>query len=223
MAINSLKMLSISELEDVMNDIYLKTDESKIPWNIPEIPEQLIALLKNYQIKDRKTLEIGCGLGHYSLWLAGKGFDVTGIDVSSIAVQNAVKKAKDHKLKCRFITGGFPETKELSGEKFDFIFDWEVLHHIGFGDRGNYFRKVADLLNEHGFYYSVSFNEKDPFPGGTGKIRRTHMGTTLYFASLNELEDQLNAHFDFVFIRTEIIAGRQNPHVANTFLARKKS
>lgn len=50
-----------------------------------------------------KVLDIGCGAGRHSLYLQGKGFDVTGIDNSPLAVKvtrlRGLKKSKVMSIK----------------------------------------------------------------------------------------------------------------------------
>lgn len=41
-------------------------------------------------------LDVGCGKGRYSIQLASKGFDVTGIDISEHSITKALKKENDH-------------------------------------------------------------------------------------------------------------------------------
>ena len=38
-------------------------------------------------IAQRGVLDVGCGAGRHSLYLQGKGFDVTGIDISPLAIK----------------------------------------------------------------------------------------------------------------------------------------
>jgi 2-polyprenyl-3-methyl-5-hydroxy-6-metoxy-1,4-benzoquinol methylase len=46
----------------------------------------------NYIKKDSKILEIGCGLGHDALFLKNEGFNVTGLDVSKVALKELKDK-----------------------------------------------------------------------------------------------------------------------------------
>lgn len=47
----------------------------------------------------KQLLEIGCGTGHWSEYFSGKGFDVTGVDIS----EKMIKKADEKNIpNCRF-------------------------------------------------------------------------------------------------------------------------
>jgi len=51
-----------------------------------------------------KILDLGCGYGIESLYLANLGFDVTGIDINNEAIKYARKKAHNKK-NIKFICG----------------------------------------------------------------------------------------------------------------------
>jgi cyclopropane fatty-acyl-phospholipid synthase-like methyltransferase len=107
-------------------------------------------------------------------------------------------------------------------EKFDFAYDWEVLHHIFPEDRPTYIRNVVSLLNPNGLYFSVSFSEKDPQFGGTGKFRKTHLGTTLYFSSESEIRDLLSPYFVVKELKTIEISGKFGSHYAVSAFSEKR-
>lgn len=76
---NIITETSISE-EDVMNISYLFRSYKQMP----KIEQKALQLVKG------KVLDIGCGAGAHTLYLQNKGFNVTGIDISTNAI-NACK------------------------------------------------------------------------------------------------------------------------------------
>ena len=66
---------------------------------------------------------------------------------------------------------------------WDFAYDWGMLHHILPEQRHKYIEGVYRILNPKGKYLSVCFSEKDAGFGGSGKYRKTRLGTVLYFSS----------------------------------------
>ena len=51
------------------------------------------------------ALDLGCGEGADALWLAGQGWDVTGVDWSDVALERARRAARDAGLGARFVQG----------------------------------------------------------------------------------------------------------------------
>ena len=56
------------------------------PWDIGKPDFNLIETVVQKSINNRKALDIGCGTGDNSIWLAQKHFQVTGTDISEIAI-----------------------------------------------------------------------------------------------------------------------------------------
>ena len=52
--------------------------------------------------KPLKILDIGCGAGFFSILLAAKGYDVTGIDLTESMIEEAVSLAAEEKSNARF-------------------------------------------------------------------------------------------------------------------------
>lgn len=53
--------------------------------------------------KTKRILDIGCGTGRHAIELAGRGYDVTGIDLSAAQIKRAIEKAKKEDLHINFI------------------------------------------------------------------------------------------------------------------------
>ena len=205
-----------------MDGIYKEMPLGKVPWNIETPPDALVELVKNGKVKRCRTVDLGCGAGHYVIYLASVGFDVTGIDVSSTAIGIAKENAKKKGIKCNFLVadvlGGLEEVKET----FNFAYDWELLHHIFPEKRKKYVENVHRILGPRGKYLSVCFSEKDPQFGSSGRYRETPLGTILYFSSEDELRDLFRPYFSIIELRTIEIRGKFAPHLANyAFMERK--
>jgi len=56
-------------------------------WSDLRVPGELKQLLKANQ--PSFCLELGCGLGRYSRYIANQGVEATGIDFSSVAINKA--------------------------------------------------------------------------------------------------------------------------------------
>ena len=206
-----------------MERIYRKTPLNEIPWNIDIPPDVLVGLVESGKVKPCKTIDLGCGTGNYSIYLARVGFDVTGIDNSPTAIKIAQENAKKKGVKCNFLVANVLGNLDGLTEKFDFAYEWELLHHIFPEQRRIYIEKVYRLLNTGGKYLSVCFNENDTGFGGSGKYRETRFSNVLYFSSEDELRDLFEPYFNIKILKTIEIRGKPNSHLANyTFLERKR-
>ena len=199
-----------------MNSIYRRMALGDIPWNIETPPKELVALMENGIIPSGKVIDLGCGAGNYSRYLAGQGFEVTGVDISSEAIKIAVSRAESEGLACRFICA------DLSGdlpadfpEGFDFALEWEVLHHIYPEQRSKYVGNVHKLLKPGGKYLSVCFHENNTTFEGKGKYRKTRIGTLLYFSNEEELRDLYFPYFRIFELQAIEIEGKSGRHLVN--------
>jgi methyl halide transferase len=205
-----------------MDEIYKDMPLDRIPWNLTEPPEMLIKAVESGKIKPCKAVDLGCGAGNYSIWLASHGFDVTGIDISEHAIKHANDLAAEKNVVCDFVAADLlSDLSEYHG-KFDLAYDWEVLHHIFPVDRAKYIHNVHDLLKPDAMYLSICFSEKDPDFGGEGKIRKTPLGTELYFSSEEELKELFEPLFHINELTTDEIKGKYGHHLVNAAWLRYK-
>jgi 2-polyprenyl-3-methyl-5-hydroxy-6-metoxy-1,4-benzoquinol methylase len=199
-------------IKDQMEKIYNDLPPSEIPWNIETPPEALKSIVTGGKVKPCKTIDLGCGTGNYAIYMASQGFDVTGIDISSTAIEFAKKSANQRGIKCNFtVADVLGELNDILG-KFDFAFDWELLHHILPSDREKYVNNVYHLLNPGGLYLSVCFSENNTQFGGEGKYRTTPLNTTLYFSSEEEMRNLFKSLFIIEELNTIEIKGKFGPH-----------
>jgi SAM-dependent methyltransferase len=205
-----------------MDEIYKRMPPGDIPWNIQEPPQALVELVETGVVRPCKAIDLGCGAGNYAIYLATKGFDVTGVDISSTAVSIAEENAKQKGIRCHFIVANVLGELDEIRETFDFALDWELLHHIFPKDRKKYVGNVYKKLTSEGSYLSVCFSEKDQQFGGSGKYRGTRLGTLLYFSSETELRKLFEPYFVIQDLRTIQIGGKHIPHTAVYAFMRKK-
>jgi len=175
----------------------------------------LVQAVATEQIKPCRVVDLGCGAGNYSVWLAQQGFDVTGIDISPRAIEHARILARHKDASCRFIVSDLLDELTDYHGSFDLALDWEVLHHIFPKHREQYTQNVYHLLRPGGRYLSICFSESDPAFGGKGKFRQTPLGTTLYFSSEDELRKLFGTIFVVLDLSTVEVPGKHAPHMVN--------
>ncbi len=204
------------------NQIYSEQSPDIIPWNSLELPIAIYELINNKTIEPCKAIDIGCGLGNYSRELSRMGFEMTGVDFSSIAIDKAQKLAEAEKLSIEFLIADF--TKELSMDlsNFDFAFDYGLLHHVYPEQREKYTNNVAKLLNKNAYYLSIAFNEEDTYFEGKGKYRETPTGSVLYFSNTFEIRRLFSPLFQILDLKNMTIPGKNGNHRAYYAFMQKK-
>jgi SAM-dependent methyltransferase len=207
-----------------IDEIYQKTPLELIPWDIETPPEALVALVESRIVTPCRAIDLGCGVGNYAVWLARRGFEVTGVDSAPTAIKRAKENATKKGVECTFLIADvLGDLEDVTGT-FDFAYDWELLHHIFPQQRHQYVANVHRLLNPKAKYLSLCFNEKDPAFGGVGKYRRTPLGTVLYFSSESELRALFDSHFTILDLRTIEVHSKSASHLASySFMERKEA
>jgi SAM-dependent methyltransferase len=212
---------SALERQAQMDEIYEKLPPEAIPWNTETPPKLLVELVEKKQIIPGKTLDLGCGAGNYAIYLATHGFDVTGIDISPVAIKLAQKNAKRKKVDVEFKVADLLGDLVSLKTGFDFMYDWNVLHHLFPEQRMTYVEKVAGLLKKGGIYLSVCFHESDPQFGGKGKYRTTDVGTRLYFSNQEEMKKLFESRFQIIENKIIEVPAKTGYHVENYFLLKR--
>lgn len=67
-----------------------------------------------------RVLDVGCGEGADSIWLAAGGWDVTGLEVSGVALERAAGHARDAGVSVRWVHAGLTEAA-LAPASFDLV------------------------------------------------------------------------------------------------------
>jgi Thiopurine S-methyltransferase (TPMT) len=68
------------------------------PWDTGQPEPLLIEFVTSGRVTPGRTLEVGSGTATNSIWLAERGFDVLGVDVSPLAVERAHSKMEERGL-----------------------------------------------------------------------------------------------------------------------------
>ena len=205
-----------------MDEIYRSLSLDEIPWNRETPPALLIELLDSGKVKPCKAVDLGCGAGNYAIYLAQRGFEVTGVDFSTTAIKIAGENAQKQNVKCVFLIADVIDGLTEINQHWDFAYEWGLLHHILPEKRKKYVNNVWQILNPEGKYLYLCFSEKDKGFEGSGNYRNTQFGSTLYFSSEDELRDLFSPEFRIIDLRTVEIAGKFEPHIFNYVFMEKK-
>ena len=117
------------------------------PWDSGVPPPQLVAVVEGSDaLLPEKALDLGCGTGTNSIYMARHGWDVTGIDFVPRAVTVAKRKAAEAQVSPRLIVGDVTRLTELGiGTDYSLLLDLGCFHSIPDAGRNAYVRGVTAL------------------------------------------------------------------------------
>jgi 2-polyprenyl-3-methyl-5-hydroxy-6-metoxy-1,4-benzoquinol methylase len=156
--------------------------------------------LRRFSVPPGRALDAGCGNGKTAVWLAERGFQVVGIDLSPAAISQARTRAERHGVADRtaFYEGRFPnELPNSSGNLaagFTFITERAFLQHLGRGPAlSDTVDILADLLTPAGVFYSLMIASE----GASG-----YLGITKW--SQGRIRHALEPRFEIIFMERDV-------------------
>jgi cyclopropane fatty-acyl-phospholipid synthase-like methyltransferase len=186
--------------------------EGELPWDSGRPDLHLAGVIEAHGIKPGKALEIGCGTGTNSIWLAQHGFEVTGMDISQTAIARAREKAAVAGVTGRVLVGDFM-VDQVPGAPFDLVYDRGCLHVFqGNEELSRFASRVADMLASEGMWHSLIGSTDGP-PRETGPPR--HSATEIVMA--------VEPHFEILELRSTTFDNESHRHIrAWVLVARRR-
>lgn len=114
-----------------------------IPWDTGIVPPEIAALVDS--LPGGRALDLGCGTGTSALYLAARGWQVTGVDFVPQAIRQARRRAWREHLNVDFYVADVTRLGFLTGP-FDVAYDVGCFHSLERGQRAAYVRELARLL-----------------------------------------------------------------------------
>lgn len=166
-------------------EIY-RTNEYQAHWGIPFASQELVAFVAAYPFtSDTVALDIGCGAGQESIFLAQQGFKVTGVDLSSEALNIAAKKAAQAGVEVNWQKGNALHLP-VEDQSVDLINDRGCFHVIDNEHRSQYAQEVARVLKPGGKMLLRGCREKDndSFVAITSEVVQKYFSKHFSFGSI---------------------------------------
>ena len=176
-------------------------DIKSLPWIKSNTPSQFKRIFDD--IKPCSVLDVGCGNGDLSCYLAEKEFKVLGIDISKRIISIA-KNKKNKKLTFRHVDLFTYKSKN----KYDLIVDSGMFHNLKPFQRGAYMKKIISLLNPKGSVIIQSFYKKHNKFKGKSYYFNKKLKIKSYGFDKKDINDLFSPYFDIDFIK---IITDQNP------------
>jgi len=168
---------------------YQETTLEKIPWQKTQA-SYFTKVINSGKIKPGTALDLGCGTGAKSIYLAKRGFEVTGIDISKTAIKYAKENARKAKVKVKFIIADAADLTFLGNKKFDFVLDWANLHGIPKNKRKKYVDGIIKHTKKAGKLLLRCFSKREV----KKEFAHRRMGT-IYLFSRKDIEKLFVKHF----------------------------
>lgn len=163
----------MSSPEDGFDDAYAGTP----PWDIGRPQSAIRSLFEtDGESFEGPILDLGCGTGENSLFLADRGYSVLGIDASPRAIAKAREKAET-----RDVAGeiGFRVQDALSlsdlDEEFGVVLDCGLFHVFDDETRRTYVSSLERVVEPNGRVVVLCFSDREPGEWGPRRISEAEL------------------------------------------------
>jgi len=171
-------------------------DNRRPGWDTGRVAPELKKAVEEGKVERGRAVVLGCGLGTNAIYLAERGFDVTGVDVAPAALTHAGQKAREAGVNVRWMVADVLALPEL--EPFDFIFDRGCYHHVSQYNAAGYVECVRRLSRPGTRLLILAASANAERRGGPPRIKE------------EEIRNDFSALFDFEWFR-EIRFDSRNP------------
>ena len=110
-------------------------------WETGAPAGELVRVVEKGIVRPGTVLELGCGTGADAVYLARRGFEVTAVDISPMAVERARVRAEREDALLRFVLADVLEFGPTAGQ-FDLVYDAGFYRFI----RQHALEKFLDML-----------------------------------------------------------------------------
>ncbi len=108
---------------------------------------------QKYRVEDKNILDLGCGTGRNSNYLAEKGNKVIGIEIAKTALEIAKSRAKEAGVEVDYRLGDIGAPYDLEDESIDIILDVTSSNSLDEVGRHVYLKEVSRVLKSGGYVF----------------------------------------------------------------------
>jgi methyl halide transferase len=149
--------------KEVLKPIHWESqyEEGDLVWDTGQPCSELQRVLAEQRITSRRALELGCGTGSSAIWLAQQGFEVTAIDLSYAAIEQAKEQAEEADVTVDFRVADITNPPAFEN-LFDFFFDGGCYHAVRLAAGPAYLRKLAEVTGTRACGLVLMGNADEP-------------------------------------------------------------
>lgn len=118
----------------------------------PTIKQQVEVIRKGFSGTPR-ALDLGCGRGRHTVWLAQHGWDTTGMDFSHVGLEHTAEALAAEGLSAKLVQQDLAQWQPEPGS-FELIV--AAFIHLPRKDQEHLWRAVAEALTPGGYFVSIS-------------------------------------------------------------------
>ncbi len=136
---------------------------SKNSWN--QVSDEFLPVSLRWKMLGKRTvLDLGCGRGRNSIFLAEMGFKVTAVDLSPEGIEQLEKEAQRKKVNSNINTL-VCDMLELPFSKgaFDCVLAFNSIYHTDYEGLKTIITNITNYLNDSGQVF-ITFNSKSKQP-----------------------------------------------------------
>ncbi|MCL4394637.1 MAG: class I SAM-dependent methyltransferase, partial [Chloroflexi bacterium] len=159
---------------------------TKPRWDSGVTPPELVALIEAGGAAGR-ALDLGCGTGTNSIYLAEHGMEVVGVDFSPTAITTARAKARQRGLAITFQVADVTRV-DVSGP-FDLVLDIGCFHSLDEAGRARYAANLRRLTRPGSTFMLSAFDLRQAAGGPRMQMRRVGISPAV-------TKEVLGAHFE---------------------------
>jgi ubiquinone/menaquinone biosynthesis C-methylase UbiE len=112
------------------------------------VESHILDFVNFQQYKNKRVLEVGCGIGTAAQSFIESDAIYTGIDISDKSIDIAKKRLEVFNLKGTLLHANIEELDTINGQEFDLIYSFGVLHHTP--DINKSIKNIYNMLNDGG-------------------------------------------------------------------------
>lgn len=170
------------------------------PWDTGQPAAELVRAVDKGLIQPGPTLEMGCGTGADAVFLAQRGFEVTAIDSSPIALERARLRAESADAAVHFVLADvFDFTSTTRRGQFDLVYDAGFYHFIRQVHLDQFLDMFWRITRPGSHYLTLVGSREEPCEGGPPQV------------SEEEIRSELGRMLEFVHLRRFQFESRERP------------
>jgi SAM-dependent methyltransferase len=129
------------------------------PWERRDVQRTWKPLLEGPNaLSPGRALDVGCGSGRDAVYLAKRGWQVTGVDFAETGLNAARQRAQREGVEVQWVKGDVAELGGLGlAPGYDLLYDFGCMHLLPDGGRRGLARGLGELAGEAATLVIVAF------------------------------------------------------------------